>query len=357
MNEYNSIYLYDLEFIKNQIDILKTKLNSIDMIYYSMKANNNENILRKIAEQNIGFECVSFNEVKYLRENLKITNNIIFTPNFCNINEYISCFDQINIKIIVDNIEIIKQNLNIFKNKSIGIRVDLNNGDGHHKKVITEGSNAKFGSTIKEIMENIDLINNYNINIIGLHSHRGSGIQDYNSWYNTAIDLLKLSKYFKNIEWIDLGGGFGVDNNNPIDFLTLNNKLKELKESNKIKIYIEPGRFIVSEGGILISRVTQVKEKDTINYIGIDTGMNSLIRPTLYGSYHKIHNISKLDDNNTKIYNIVGPICETGDFLGNNRKLPKTDVNDIILIENAGAYGHVMSTNYNMRNPAIEIGL
>ena len=109
--------------------------------------------------------------------------------------------------------------------------------------------------------------------------------------------------------------------------------------------------------GILISRVTQVKENDTINYIGIDTGMNSLIRPTLYGSYHKIHNISKLDDNNTKIYNIVGPICETGDFLGNNRKLPKTDVNDIILIENAGAYGHVMSTNYNMRNPAIEIGL
>ena len=356
MNNYNSIYLYDLKFIKNQIDILKANLSSVDKIYYSMKANNNENILRKIAEQNIGFECVSFNEVKYLRETLKVNNDIIFTPNFCNINEYVNCFNQTNIKIIVDNVEIIKQNLDIFRNKSIGIRVDLNNGDGHHKKVITEGNNAKFGSTIKEILENIDLIINNNINIVGLHSHRGSGIQDYKSWYNTAINLLKLSENFKNIEWIDLGGGFGVDNSNPIDFISLNNKLKELKNNN-IKIYIEPGRFIVSEGGILISKVTQVKEKDTINYIGIDTGMNSLIRPTLYGSYHKIHNISKLNDINTKIYNIVGPICESGDFLGNNRKLPKTCVNDIILIENAGAYGHVMSTNYNMRHPAIEIGL
>ena len=357
MTNYNSIYLYDLEFIKNQIEILKNNLPCIDQIYYSMKANNNENILKKIADQNIGFECVSFNEVKYIRNVLKLNNDIIFTPNFCNINEYINCFDQYNIKIIVDNIEIIKQNINIFKNKEIGIRVDLNNGDGHHKKVITEGNNAKFGSTLSEILENIDLFNRNNIFIVGLHSHRGSGIQNYKSWYNTGIELIKLSKHFKNIKWIDLGGGFGVDNNNPIDFTELNKKLCVLKKENNIKFFIEPGRFVVSEGGILISKVTQVKEKETINYIGIDTGMNSLIRPTLYGSYHMIHNISKLSEKETKLYNIVGPICESGDFLGNNRQLPITEVNDIILIENAGAYGHVMSTNYNMRNPAIEIGL
>ena len=254
-------------------------------------------------------------------------------------------------------LRLLKQNINIFKNKEIGIRVDLNNGDGHHKKVITEGNNAKFGSTLSEILENIDLFNRNNIFIVGLHSHRGSGIQNYKSWYNTGIELIKLSKHFKNIKWIDLGGGFGVDNNNPIDFTELNKKLCVLKKENNIKFFIEPGRFVVSEGGILISKVTQVKEKETINYIGIDTGMNSLIRPTLYGSYHMIHNISKLSEKETKLYNIVGPICESGDFLGNNRQLPITEVNDIILIENAGAYGHVMSTNYNMRNPAIEIGL
>lgn len=357
MNKYTSIYLYDLSFIKNQILFLKETLPSIDQIYYSMKANNNINILKKIAEEDIGFECVSYNEVDYLRNKLKINNKIIFTPNFCNIEEYEKCLEEDNIIIIVDNIEILKNNINIFKNKDIGLRVDLNTGEGHNVKVITEGNSAKFGSTISDIICNIKVLNQHNINIIGLHSHRGSGIQDYNSWVNTAKKLLELSKKFNNIKWLDLGGGFGVNNDDPINFNKLDEKLTLLKNNNNINLFIEPGRFIVSEGGVLISKVTQVKVKDTINYIGIDTGMNSLIRPTLYDSYHKIHNLSKIYEEKTKIYNIVGPICETGDYLGNNRLLQNTEINDIILIENAGAYGHVMSTNYNMRTPAIEIGL
>jgi diaminopimelate decarboxylase/aspartate kinase len=355
MNINESLYLYNLEFVKNQIDILKLELPSIDQIFYSMKANNNENVIKKIASQNIGFECVSLNEVYFLRNTLNLQNNIIFTPNFCNLDEYKEALKIENINVIVDNIDIIINNLDIFKNNSIGIRIDLNSGEGHHMKVITEGKLAKFGSTIFEVINSVDTLKSNNINVIGLHSHRGSGIQNYKSWVNTADSLIEISKKFNNIKWIDLGGGFGVDNDNPIDFIKLNDHLNKLKKDTKIKFYIEPGRFIVSEAGILLSKVTQVKEKQDIKYIGLNTGMNSLMRPSLYDSFHKIHNISKLGDNNLIKYNIVGPICESGDVLGKNRLLPLTEVNDVFLIENSGAYGFVMSNNYNMRNPAKEM--
>jgi bifunctional diaminopimelate decarboxylase / aspartate kinase len=349
----DSIYLYDLNFIEKKLKYIREELPVVKKIFYAMKANNHQLIINKMADNNIGFECVSIEEVNYLRFILGIKNEIIFTPNFCKISEYEKCFKIDNITIIVDNIEVIKNNFTIFENKEIALRVDLNHGEGHHKSVITEGKRAKFGCPIEEIIKIKDLLEEKKINIIGLHSHRGSGIQDYNSWFNTACKLLKLSKEFNSIQWIDLGGGFGIDDIKPINFKELNRKLEELKTD--IDIYIEPGRYLVSDGGVLVSKVNQIKKKENFTYIGISTGMNSLIRPSLYGSYHKIHNISKILEERNKIYNIVGPICETGDIIGSNRLLPETKEDDLILIENTGAYGHVMSSNYNMRIPAEEI--
>jgi diaminopimelate decarboxylase/aspartate kinase len=318
-----------------------------------MKANHHPNIIKKLAENNIGFECVSVYEVKYLRDKIKISNPILFTPNFCSIEEYVIAMKYDDINIIVDNFEIIKQNLDVFQNKKISLRIDLNKGDGHHINVITEGKQAKFGCPISHVINELDFLSNNNIKIIGLHSHSGSGINNYKNWVITATKLIKLCKYFNDIKWIDLGGGFGIDDENPIDFEKLNTELKSL--DTDIDIYIEPGRFLVSEGGILLSKVNQIKKKENFCYVGLDTGMNSLIRPSLYGSYHKIHNITKINNERSEIYNIVGPICETGDIIGSNRLLPKSDINDIILIENTGAYGYVMSSNYNMRSPAEEI--
>ena len=124
-----------------------------------------------------------------------------------------------------------------------------------------------------------------------------------------------------------------------------------IKKNSSIDIHIEPGRILVSEAGVLLSRVNQIRKKNNKNFIGLSTGMNSLIRPTLYGSYHHIHNLSNIDNNEKNYYDIVGPICESGDVFGKNRLLSVANVSDIILIENAGAYGHVMSSSYNMRQP------
>jgi len=332
----SSIYFYNLKTIGYKCELLKKKLNKVDQVFYAMKANSNHEVLKEITSRNIGLECVSQMEIK---KALQYTDKILFTPNFCEIKEYQYAF-QNGVTVIVDNINILKHS--IFKNQKYGIRLDPINGDGHHKKVITSGKNCKFGISLSDL----NLLDKNNV--IGLHCHKGSGITDSKLWYQNGEFLLKYASEFPNLEWIDLGGGIGVD----IDLQEINQELKlDLKG---LKLYIEPGRYIVSTAGVLVSKVTQTKTKGNINYLGISTGMNSLIRPTLYNARHEIHNISASYDREKKEYTIVGPICETGDILGENRILPETNNEDYILIENGGAYGHTMSSNYNLRPPADE---
>ena len=346
----DSVYLYDVETIISKCETLSLNLDCIDNFYYAMKANNNLDVLNTISKCNFNFECVSIDEVEYIKSHFP-NSKIIFTPNFCDIKEYIIAFN-FNCIIIVDNLQILEENKEVFRNKEIGIRLDLNLGEGHNKKVITEGSNSKFGLPLNEISKLLVLSFNLNIKIVGLHSHRGSDINNINSWVLTIDTLVNLAKEkFNEIKWLNLGGGLGTQLNEK-DFLSLNNLLKLKKD--KFDIWLEPGRYLVSEAGILLSKVTQVRTKNQKKIIGISTGMNSLIRPTLYNAYHNLWNISKLKNKDNSYYDVVGPICESGDIIGENRLLPITEVGDIILIENAGAYGNVMSNNYNMRKPARE---
>ena len=126
-------------------------------------------------------------------------------------------------------------------------------------------------------------------------------------------------------------------------------------EVDSTELWLEPGRFIVAQAGVLLTRVTQIKGKDGMQYVGVNTGMNTLIRPALYGAYHEIVNLSRLHEAVTDVVTIVGPVCETGDRLGSDRLMPETEEGDVLLIANTGAYGHVMSSHYNLREPAAEI--
>ena len=208
--------------------------------------------------------------------------------------------------------------------------------------MITAGDNSKFGINISDI-DKID-----KESILGIHCHSGSGIEDINIWNKNLKILLELAGNFPNLEWIDLGGGLGID----IDPLEIDKTLDI--DRKELKLFMEPGRYFVSTAGVLVSNVTQIKRKNEINYLGINTGMNSLIRPALYNAYHDIHNISASYNRDKKKYTIVGPICESGDIFGTDRLLPETVMEDCILIENCGAYGYTMSSNYNLREPAEE---
>ena len=332
----SSIYFYNLKTIGHKCELLKNDLSKVDQVFYAMKANSNHEVLQEITSKGIGLECVSQMEIETA---LQYTDKILFTPNFCELKEYQYAF-QHGVNVIVDNINILKHP--IFKNQKYGIRLDPIKGDGHHKKVITSGDDCKFGISLSDL----DLLDKNNV--IGLHCHKGSGITNPKLWNENGEFLLKYASLFPNLEWIDLGGGIGVD----IDLQELNQELK--LDLQGLKLYMEPGRYIVSTAGVLVSKVTQTKTKGNINYLGISTGMNSLIRPTLYNARHEIHNISASYDREKKEYTIVGPICETGDILGENRILPETNNEDYILIENGGAYGYTMSSNYNLRPPADE---
>ena len=349
----DSLYLYSLKEVDEKCRIMKENLTNISHIFYAMKANNNIDILKIIVNNGFGVECVSINEVEYIRRNFGDDVKISFTPNYCLKEEYLQAY-EVGALVIVDNIEILLDGSDIFEGKEIGVRVDCDIGDGHHEKVITEGENVKFGLPINELHLLVNIARRFNIRVTGLHSHKGSGILDNYSWKKTAMRLATIVNLFPDLKWINLGGGFGIKTNGiELNFEKINRSLSNIF-SEEIKLYIEPGRYLVAEAGILVSKVTQVRHKNNKNYVGLSTGMNSLIRPSLYNAYHPIYNLSKIHEESKSVYDVVGPICETGDVLGEKRLLQLTESGDVYLIDNCGAYGKVMASEYNMRKSANE---
>ena len=351
--------IYDKFTIENSIKKLK-KIEAIDQLFFAMKANFNSEILDIIYKSGLGFECVSIGEMKRLFDLMPEIDRkkIIFTPNFAKKSDYIWALTN-QVIVIVDSIYPIAKWPDIFENQDIMIRIDPGKGDGHHDHVITAGSHSKFGIPLSDINQVLRLCEKYCIKIIGLHTHNGSGIKNISTWLDTAKLLLELSKKFKDTAVINLGGGIPIKeklNQREFDFNKFSQMLIDLKKDFKnIAMWFEPGRFIVGESGALITHVTQIKQKDDQNYIGVDVGMNVLIRPILYGSYHEIVNLTKYDQERKLLVSIVGPICESGDKLGENREFPETDEEDVILIANAGAYVRSMASEYNLREMPDEI--
>ena len=195
--------------------------------------------------------------------------------------------------------------------------------------------------------------------MIGLHAHTGSGVFEVRNWQEVGQLLGNLAQRFPHVRAIDLGGGLGVPEKPgqvPVDLAAMQGVIDELrKRSPDLGIWIEPGRYLVAQAGALVAEVTQLKGKGAVQYIGVTTGMNSLIRPALYGAHHDIVNLTRYGEPGSEVYNVVGPICESADYLGHERLLPPTKEGDVLLIANAGAYGHAMSSSYNLREPAREV--
>jgi len=346
--------VYNTQSIIDSIKKLK-QISSIDRLFYAMKANYNPSILNLIYENGVGFECVSPGEVKHLIKSIPgiDLNRIVFTPNFAPKSDYIFAIEN-NLNLTIDNIFPFEEWPDLFIDRDVFIRVDPGIGDGHHEHVVTGGNFSKFGIPINDIERVNEYSKKYNINIKGLHSHNGSGIKDISSWINTANILLEIANKFPSIKIINLGGGIPIKeklNEDNFDFNKFQNSLNKIKKDFLgYEMWLEPGRYIVGESGVILSHVTQTKKKQKHFYIGLGIGMNVLIRPPLYDAYHEIINLTKYKERNTIIASIVGPICESGDKLGKDRNLPYTNEGDVMLIANAGAYVRSMSSNYNLRD-------
>lgn len=357
--ENSPCYVYHRPTISENADAL-LQLKAIDKLFYAMKANPHPEVLRTLYAKKIGFECVSQEELEFVLQLFPEISpqDILFTPNFAPQHEYIYAL-EVGCFITIDNLYVLQQWPDLFSNKSILLRIDPGSGAGHHKFVSTAGNESKFGIPQSDIEEAIQLCKSNHIQVVGLHSHSGSGILTPDLWESTAVLLSNLVQAFPSIKIINLGGGLGVADKpgqQNLDLTLLDNALITIKARYKnIAFWLEPGRYFVSDAGVILAKTTQCKKKGKVNFVGIETGMNSLIRPALYGAYHEIVNLTQLHQEKSGLVHIVGPICESGDTLGYDRPFPKTEAGDVVLIANAGAYGHAMSSHYNLRAPAQEI--
>ena len=357
-----ALYVYNLPTVEERAQQLKL-LRSIDHILFAIKANNNPDILKVVESAGHGFECVSLQEVEHVLKNFPQIDRkrILFTPNFSPKTEYQAAL-KLGVNLTLDSTFPLEQWPEIFNEQEIFVRIDTGIGKGHHHYVHTAGNLSKFGVPPQEMEKLLTLCHQHHVKIVGLHAHAGSGILTPDAWSKVGAYLFAILPQFPHVKTIDLGGGLGVPEKIGQDSLALEQVENTLeifkKNAPHIRLWMEPGRFFVAEAGIILAQVTQVKKKGDVQYVGINTGMNSLIRPALYGAHHEIKNISRLFDQDNYQANVVGPICESGDVLGHSRPLPRaTQSGDIILIGNAGAYGRVMSSHYTMRAPAIEVTL
>ncbi len=355
----DAAYVYDRATIEGAIASLKS-LSSVDAVFYSMKANPNREILKLVHDRGINFECVSPGEIARVLETLPGIDRkrILFTPNFAPRGEYEQALEQ-GVWVTIDNLFVLRQWPKVFKGRDVFIRIDTGQGRGHHEHVRTAGVHSKFGVPLFETDELVDAVARAGARVVGFHSHTGSGVLNPGAWLDTGRQLLKLLERFPDVRHIDVGGGLGVPEKigqTGLDLRALDEVLAEIKQGcGDRALWLEPGRFIVAQAGVLLARVTQTKGKGDVQYVGVATGMNSLIRPALYGAYHDIVNLTRLGKPATELVTVVGPICETGDRLGSDRLLPPAKENDVLLIANAGAYGYAMSSQYNLREPAAEL--
>jgi diaminopimelate decarboxylase/aspartate kinase len=360
-NEHRSAYVYDIDSVRSAARGI-LGLASVERVLYAMKANFNADIIRALADTGVDFDCVSPGEVQHLRTVVPTLGleRLLFTPNFAPREEYAWALDE-GIQLTLDNLYPLRAWPELFAGRKIIIRLDPGTGRGHHEHVKTAGTQSKFGIPRGEIDELMRLLDKANATVIGIHAHSGSGILDPENWRSVAAELIKVAERFPHVDIIDLGGGFGVPEKTgdaPFDLLALDQTLNGIRKAYpQYRLWLEPGRYLVAQAGVLLSRVTQTKGKGDMQYVGISTGMNALIRPALYGAYHEIVNLTRVHDDATESVTVVGPICETGDQFGSDRLLPPSVEDDVILIANAGAYCRVMSSSYNLRDVPPEIAI
>lgn len=362
--EYGTpLYVYDTAKMLEKLELLKAAFTGINMkVKFAMKSLSNINVLRFFKQQNIGVDVVSIQELYLAQKAGFAAKDIMFTPNCVGFDEIEKAI-ELGVPVNIDNIT----QLEIFGHKysntvPICIRINPHLIGGGNHKIQTGHIDSKFGISILQMRHVHRVVAANNINVHGLHVHTGSDILDANVFLNGANIILDVAREFDSLDFIDFGSGFKVaykQGDIITDIEHLGKKLTETiqqfcKEYGKeLEIWFEPGKFLVSEAGHFLIKTNIVKQTPATTFVGVDSGLNHLIRPMMYDAHHNIKNISN-PNGQQRVYDVVGYICET-DTLGSDRKLCEVRVGDILSIQNAGAYCSTMSSNYNSRYKPAEV--
>lgn len=364
-------YFYDMKLLSETLGVIKQSINNKPVdVHYAVKANSEPEILKMISANGFGADCVSIGEVLHALDCNFPKEKIVYAGVGKTDSEIqkaleigIGCFNIESIEEI-DIINEIASKTGQRPRVALRINPDI---DAHTHHYITTGlAENKFGIDHRLLDDTVDkVLSMSSLDFVGLHFHIGSQILTTEPFrilcerINVMVKRIK-ERTGRSLEYINVGGGLGIDYDNPdvnpiSDFKGFFDTITSgIEVSDGAKIHCELGRSVVAQCGTLLTRVIYVKKGQKKQFAIVDAGMNNLIRPALYGAYHKIEKVGETNDCQ-EIYDIVGPICESSDCFGEDLKLPGLKRGDMLAIRSAGAYGQTMASNYNMRPTATTI--
>jgi diaminopimelate decarboxylase len=333
-------------------------------IHYACKANTNLAILRILEQEGSFIDAVSVGEVRTCLKAGFPAGRIMFTGNNVRDDELRQLVDS-KVRINVDSESELERLAKITTSIPISFRITPNVFSGACAKVMTGGKGAKFGVPFDRVIQTYRRAKDLGFDVIGIHAHTGSGGHTVDPFLDVIDVLTEMTNRIKDevgisLKFIDFGGGLGVpykpqEEETDVESLAID-ITDAIKDNCDVKtVALEPGRYIVCDSTILLASVVDVKDAGIKKYVGTDAGFNTLIRPAFYDAYHHVVLANKFNKACTAKYDVVGPICESGDFIAHDRILPDPHEGDLLAVYNAGAYGFSMSSRYNSRPLCAEV--
>ncbi len=357
------VYVYDAAVIQRQAKRLQEAFKGTPARFmYACKALTNQAVLRYMRSLGLGLDTVSIEEVLIGLKAGFTPDEILFTPNMVPFSEYERAV-ELGVHINIDNIPMLERFGHAYGGRvPLCLRINPHIMAGGNERISTGHIDSKFGISIHQLRHVERIVASHGLRVEGLHMHTGSDILDTEVFLRAAELLLDTAALFPQLRFLDLGSGFKVPYK-PDDIATDVEDLGQqlcarmhrfnAARAVPVELWFEPGKFLVSEAGVLLVSVSLVKQTTATIFAGVDSGLNHLIRPMLYGSYHGIVNASK-PEGRKRIYTVVGYICETDTFAF-DRQLPEVHEGDVLAFLNAGAYGYSMASNYNSRPRPAEV--
>ena len=338
-------------------------------IYYAAKANSNLAVLKILESEGACLDTVSPGEVFMGLASGFTPDRLMFTGTSVR-NDELKFMTDAKVTLNVDSQSELERLLKITVPPDLSVRINPEIGAGHHAHCITAGPESKFGFTEEDALNAYATAKKAGVERFGIHMHIGSGILEVKPYVLAVERLLSIAKRVHEdlgieLEFIDIGGGFGVPykpEDQEFDLAAFSDKVVVPFKSKvteyglgKPVLCVEPGRYLVADASILLTTVNTLKATSSKKFVGVDAGFNTLVRPTMYGSYHPILVANKIGAAEKETYDVVGPICESGDALAKDRALPVVEEGDLLAVLNVGAYGFSMSSQYNARPRAAEV--